>query len=99
MKKLFLIGLLALTINNFNDISEQATEPAKEYPQTFIISEIDREADLIYLETFSGMVYTWEGCEDWEVNDLAAAIMNDNGTPDNITDDTIEMLRYSGYLD
>lgn len=99
MKKLFLIGLLALTINNFIDISAQATAPAKDYPQTFIVSEIDQDNDIIYLETFSGMVYTWEGSEDWEVNDIAAAIMNDNGTPDNITDDTIEVLRYTGYLE
>jgi hypothetical protein len=48
---------------------------------------------------FSGMVYAWKGVEDWQINDIAAAIMYNNGTPDTITDDQIAVLEYTGWLD
>lgn len=93
MKRLLLSAAalltLALTIS---------ANTGKEYPQTFIVSDIDTEADIIYLETFSGMVYTWKGVEDWQIKDIAAATMNDNGT-ETITDDTIKQLVYTGWID
>lgn len=76
----------------------QSSASGKDYPQTFIVSAIDKNADIMYLETFSGMVYTWEGVEDWQVKDVAAAIMNDNGTED-ITDDDIKQLEYTGWIE
>lgn len=68
------------------------------YPQTFIIDEIDEQNDLVYLATFSGFVYIWEGVDDWQVGDIGAAIMYNNNTPDDITDDYIMVLEYSGFI-
>lgn len=67
------------------------------YPETFIVTEVNLAMGYIELETFSGNVFTWEGCEDWQEGDIASAIMNDNGTPE-VTDDEIIKLEYSGYL-
>ena len=69
-----------------------------DYPQTFVVTEVDYEADTITLEDFSGNTWTWEGAEDWMQGDIAAAIMNDNGTP-TIYDDEIKQLKYCGYLE
>ena len=94
-KATVLITIAAILVLIF---CSQSIASGKEYPQTFIVSDIDRDADIMYLETFSGMVYTWEGVEDWQVKDVAAAIMNDNGTED-ITDDDIKQLEYTGWID
>ena len=67
------------------------------YPQTFIVSDIDKANDIVYLETPSGMIYTWQGVEDWMIGDIASAIMNNNKTHQNITDDKIIKLQYAGY--
>ncbi len=95
MRKLLIILTIAAVLTLI--FCSQSNASGAEYPQTFIVSEIDEEADLVYLETFSGMVYTWEGVEDWQVSDIAAAIMNDNGT-ETITDDIIKQLKYTGYI-
>ena len=70
----------------------------KEYPQTFVVDEVNQEADYITLIDFSGNIWTYNGAEDWQVGDIAAAIMDDNGTA-TVTDDTIKTLRYTGYID
>ena len=66
------------------------------YPQTMEIIKVDKETDEVFLMTATGYVYARSGAEDWEVGDLAALIMNSNGTPD-ITDDEIIAARYSGF--
>lgn len=68
-----------------------------EYPETFVVVAVDPEHDFITLQDFSGYTWTWNSCEDWQVGDIASAIMNSNGTED-ITDDQIIMLKYSGYI-
>lgn len=96
MRKLLIILTIAAVLTLI--FCSQSSASGKEYPQTFIVSAIDKDADIMYLETFSGMVYTWEGVEDWQVKDVAAAIMNDNGTPA-IYDDEILDLKYSGWIE
>lgn len=95
MRKILIILTVAAVLTLI--FCSRSNASGSEYPQTFIVSEIDEEADLIYLETFSGMVYTWEGVEDWMIGDIGAAIMDDNGT-ETITDDLIQQLRYTGYI-
>lgn len=69
------------------------------YPACFVVDEIDKENDLLYLVTPAGMIYTWEGIEDYMIGDITAAIMYNNGTDDTITDDIVIDLRYVGYTD
>lgn len=97
MRKLLFIGLIAFFIFSFSRISAQATEPPKEYPQTFVVVAADHETDLLTLEDFNGYIWHFEGAEDWFPGDIAAAIMSDNGTSI-LYDDTIQQLRYSGYI-
>ena len=86
--KAILISFLLATI--FNTSSE--------YPQTFVVTEVNQAADTITLEDFNGYTWTYEGAEDWLPGDIAAAIMDDNGT-DIIFDDSIKQLRYTGYME
>lgn len=48
---------------------------------------------------YFGYIYSFEGSDDWAPGDIAALIMGDNGTPENIKDDTINAVRYAGYID
>lgn len=68
-----------------------------EYPETFIVVAVDQDHDFITLQDFNGFTWNWNGCEDWMIGDIASAIMDSNGTED-ITDDRIVMLKYSGYI-
>ena len=98
MIKKALLTITALAAIAAGSITAQAAPQDLEnlYPQTFIVYEIDREYDIIYLTTSTGFDYIWEGVEDWHAGDMASAIMNDNGTQ-KITDDEILSLHYSGF--
>ena len=66
------------------------------YPQTFEITKVN--AETFELQTFSGHVWEESDPEDWCEGDIAAAIMFNNFTPDDITDDVILVLRYTGNI-
>ena len=101
MKKIIIALLVVSSILVMTSTTVKAKRSGEEsiYPQTFIVTNIDRTNDIVYLETFTGMVYTWQGCEDWQINDIAAAIMYNSGTPETITDDQITVLEYSGWIE
>lgn len=67
-----------------------------EYPQGFIVTEVNQEEDTITLTTATGYDYIWTGSEDWQEGDQVAAIMNDNSTP-SILDDSIICIKYVGF--
>jgi hypothetical protein len=64
------------------------------YPQTYIITEIDKANDLVTIETCTGYEYQFYGIEDYYEGDLVSCIMCTNGT-ETITDDMILTHRYS----
>lgn len=68
------------------------------YPTTTVVTEVT--AETVKVKTFSAIEYEMpnEG-EDWIEGDLASLIMKENGTPNNITDDTVVIARYSGWID
>lgn len=68
------------------------------YPTTTVVTEVTTEN--VKVKTFSGIVYSMpnEG-EDWIEGDLASLIMKESGRPNDITDDTIIVARYSGWID
>lgn len=68
------------------------SQTGREYSQ--ILEVIEIENDLIYLTDWNDNEWMWEGAEDWEIGDFAAATMNTNGTK-NIYDDIIVELRYT----
>lgn len=65
------------------------------YPACGRVVEIDRRADLVIVEDCVGFLWAFKDTEDWAVGDLAAMIMEDNGTEE-IFDDKILDVRYCG---
>lgn len=100
MIKKTLITLTALATLAAESITTQAApqdlNTKNIYPKTFIVYEIDREYDIIYLTDGNGFEWEYEGVEDWHAGDFAAATMNDNGTP-KIKDDKILNLHFAGW--
>ena len=70
---------------------------AELYPTVFLVNSIDEKTDTMELLDFNGFIWEYHGAEDFEVDDFAAAIMDDAGT-EFIFDDTIVVLRYCGYI-
>lgn len=91
--KTFIISLIASIL-----LIGQSPEPIHEYPETFIVIAVDEDHDFITLQDFSGYTWNWNSVDDWMVGDIASAIMDSNGTEE-IQDDRIVMLKYSGYID
>lgn len=90
MKHIAKIALMCLAL--------QATASAEIYPAAYLVTDTDPARDMITLTTATGLNFEWYEIEDWMPGDIAAAIMSDNGTPDDITDDEILQLRYAGYI-
>lgn len=64
------------------------------YPGTGIITEIKN--DVVTFEDFNGFLWSFEGAEDYAINDRVAVIFDDAGTEE-IFDDIILQVRYCGY--
>lgn len=99
-KNLF-IGLAAVaTLVAFSVPASEAktTKPGTitMYPKTTICLAVNHQTDTVTVADCNGTKWTFNGCQDFEEGDLIALIMNDNGTPDTIWDDTVVTARYSG---
>ena len=88
MKKLIAIALVLIALFG--------TATAEIYPETARIVEINREEDLVIVETFNGFLFAFEGCEDYCEGDAVSMIMDDNGT-EKVFDDEIIMVQYAGW--
>ena len=99
-KKLF-IGLAAGIITAAFSVSASEMKTNKLgtmtlYPKTAICLAVNRQTDVVTVADVNGTKFTFTGCQDFEEGDLIALIMNNNGTPDYIWDDTVASARYSG---
>lgn len=94
-----LIIALAI-IAAFTDLSlaklYNANQQKHLYPLATTVTEIKN--DTVTVEDSNGDLWSFDGAEDWEINDLCALIMNDNNTKD-ICDDTIISTRYQGRME
>lgn len=68
------------------------------YPQTYIVTDVNYETDVVEITSPTGYTYEFTGTEDWVVGELCSCIMYSNGTT-NITDDVIISCRYAGSPD
>lgn len=66
------------------------------YPLSTTVTEINNNT--VTVEDSNGNLWSFNGAEDWEINDSCALIMNDNNTKD-IHDDTIISTRYQGRME
>lgn len=104
MKKTIISAIIAATIAT-GIIAAGITRPAaaaetgNNYPETLYVIDINETQDTVLCRTFSGMLYEFDGVEDWQVDDIVSAIMNDNGTTETITDDYFVDIRYSGWIE
>lgn len=84
-------GLIALVVLSEKPVSDS-------YAMTTKVVELDRENDVVVCEDFNGNLWEFYGCEDWQIDDIASLLMDDNGTP-TIYDDEIVSARYNGTFE
>ena len=68
------------------------------YPTTGIVSEVNYEENLVSVEDFNGNIWQFSEIEDWSVGDICSLIMDSKKTEE-IEDDEILSVRYSGYIE
>lgn len=96
MKKTIALVLALLTIITIAlACTPNTNSETNLYPTTAVVYELDRENDLVTVEDVNGNLWQFEGCEDWDINDICSMLMDDCGTA-SIYDDEIVMVRYSG---
>lgn len=66
------------------------------YPLSTTVTEIKN--DTVTVEDATGNIWSFDGAEDWQINDSCALIMDDNSTKD-IRDDVIISTRYQGRME
>lgn len=64
------------------------------HPETAKVKETNENSDIVTVETATGNLFEFYGCEDWEIGDLCSMIMWSKFTP-KVEDDVIFKVRYS----
>jgi len=99
IQTLFMIISLAI-VAAFTDLSlaklYNANQQKHLYPLTTTVTQINN--DTVTVEDSNGNLWSFNGAEDWEINDSCALIMDDNNTKD-IRDDVIISTRYQGRME
>ncbi|MFQ9785915.1 MAG: hypothetical protein ACLRYF_04710 [Mediterraneibacter faecis] len=98
IQTLFMIVALAIVATIIDKTICQlynANQISHLYPLTTTVAEIKN--DTVTVEDSNGNLWSFDGAEDWEINDSCALIMNDNNTKD-IRDDVIISTRYQGRM-
>ncbi len=99
MQTIFLIISLAI-IAAMTDKSicqlYNANQISHLYPLSTTVMQISNNT--VTVEDSNGNLWSFNGAEDWEINDTCALIMNDNSTKD-IRDDVIISTRYQGRME
>lgn len=95
MKKFFIVWCIVIALSILMGVIASAS--AEVYPRAFIISELDKDNDMIFLEDACGNVWLATGIEDYCVGDIVVAVMDDNKTDTSIYDDIIVSMCYSGW--
>ena len=67
------------------------------YPPTAEVVGLNYHTNTVIVKTAVGIFYSFNGTEDYMIGDLVSLTMDTNKTPDNVIDDVIVQVRYSGY--
>lgn len=67
------------------------------YPRAMEIVEFERETDTVVCVDAVGLEWAFYGIEDWDIGDLVIVMLDNNGTPNTMTDDIITDTIFSGY--
>ena len=99
MKKFAIIVLVIVLASTLCGVlMNQLLNPANTYALTTEVVELDRKNDIVVCEDFNGNLWEFYGCEDWQIDDIASLLMDNNGTP-TIYDDEIVSARYNGTFE
>ena len=71
--------------------------PDATYPHTAQVVGLNYHTDTVIVKTATGIFYSFYGTEDYMIGDLVSLTMDNSATPDNVIDDVIVEVRYSGY--
>lgn len=100
MKKILVIPtiIIATTIAFIAGKATVNNDEAHLYALSTVVTSTN--GNEVIVRDFSGNLwkFTDDDSNDWTVNDICSIIMNDNGTEENIFDDVIMSVRYSGYI-
>lgn len=66
------------------------------YAKAGRIIEFNPAEDEVFFVDGCGLVWCFEGIEDWDIGDIVAALMWDSGTPEDVLDDLILDVEYAG---
>lgn len=91
MKTLIMSLLIAL------GLTTSPMEMGNYYPRAMVVTQLEKETDTVICVDGVGLEWEFNEIDDWEVGDVVAAIMCDNGTPE-IYDDYFVEIRFSGYI-
>ena len=64
------------------------------YPAVGKIVGLCNNTDTVFVKTNDGNMWFFTGIEDWMEGDSCCMVFHDNGTPDDMYDDTIVAVRY-----
>lgn len=64
------------------------------YSRSAVVVGVDYSYNRVTVEDSTGNLWTFEGVEDYDLNDCIALTMSDNGTDWDIKDDKIIEARY-----
>lgn len=68
------------------------------YPMSGIVTEVNHQENRVIVTDSTGNEWEFDGAEDWRTGDIAAMIMEDNGTEE-IYDDEIIDVQYDGRVE
>lgn len=68
------------------------------YPMSGIVTEVNHQENYVIVTDNIGNEWKFDGAEDWRMGDIAAMIMEDNGTEE-IYDDEIIDVQYDGWVE
>lgn len=75
-----------------------AAAPAAVYPRAAVVTELDCDSDILTVEDAGGIVWKLSGCEDYDIGDVVAMLMQEDGNPDTIRDDLVVVAHYAGNV-
>ena len=92
MKRALLLALTT-TLLFSKSAKSPAYNPDNLYAKTAIVTDLNKDDDVVTVTDSSGYMWEFSGCEDWMLNDYCSMVMYDNNTA-LIFDDIIIDVKY-----
>lgn len=92
MKRVLMLALTT-TLLFSKSAKSPAYNPDNLYAKTAIVTDLNKDDDVVTVTDSSGYMWEFSGCEDWMLNDYCSMVMYDNNTA-LIFDDVIIDVKY-----